>query len=468
MTRAARTEPHSVWAQTLDREVTTPSLRSDPARSREADVVIIGAGYTGLWTAWHLITRRPELDIVVLEAHQVGHGASGRNGGWCSGASPVGLDTLAARIGVEGTHRFQRSLIDTVTAIGDWCRHEGVDAGYAPGGWIQLARNRAQQMRVEQEVATYRRFGFDDTVIRLEDADETALRVRARGVRASSFATHTAAIHPLALVTGLAHAVARRGVTIVEKTSVRQITSTGCETSTGSWRAPWVVRATEGYSASLRGARRDLAPVHSLMIATEPLEDSLWDEIGLQHREVVNDARRLVIYAQRTADGRLAFGGRGAPYHFGSRTGRRFDTHSRIRDHLLTAVRDLWPVLSRVEFPYHWGGPLGVSRDLRPHLVVDRTARRAWAGGYLGDGVAASALTGRALADHVLDRPAPLDASLPGSVRRWEPEPFRFVGVNLMLRLAGAADRFEDRFDRPAPVVDRLLGHPTSPSSPEV
>lgn len=449
----------SVWSL-IGPEPAEDSIVDRPLESRhlrDLDVAIVGAGFTGLWTAWHLLARRPGLKVAVLEAFTVGYGASGRNGGWCSAALPISLDRVARTLGVEATHVLQQRMIDTVTDIGRWCETEGVDADFAPGGWVQLARNPAQAARLADEVAMYRRFGFAEATVRLDDAATTATRVRATRVEASTYATHTAALHPLKLVRGLARAVRSRGGLILEHLPVQEITPQGCVTSKGTITAPWVIRATEGYTASLRNARRDLAPVHSLMIGTETLAPDIWDEIGLRDREVVNDARRLVIYAQRTGDDRLVFGGRGAPYHWGSRTSTRYDTDIRIRSRLVTAARELWPVLERVDFPYHWGGPLGVARDMSPHLVVDARTRRAWAGGYLGDGVASSALAGRALAEHILGESDPAAPARGSGPRRWEREPWRWMGINAMLSVVSWADRYENRTRRQAPVVDRLL-----------
>ena len=231
-------------------------------------------------------------------------------------------------------------------------------------------------------------------------------------------------------------------------------------------RAEVVVRATEGYTAGFRSARRELVPLYSMMIATAPLSDAQWNAIGLASRPTFADGRHTVIYGQRTADGRIAFGGRGAPYHFGSRINSSFDTDQRVCHALIETLHELFPILADAEITHHWGGPLGVPRDMHPTVRFDRRTGLAVAGGYVGDGVATTHLAGRTLADLVTGSDTDL-VRLPWvghRSRRWEPEPLRWSGVNLVRRAAGAADRAEDGtgglVGRPlATLVQRVLGH---------
>jgi glycine/D-amino acid oxidase-like deaminating enzyme len=223
------------------------------------------------------------------------------------------------------------------------------------------------------------------------------------------------------------------------------------------------VRATEGYTPGLRGQQRTVVPVYSLMIATEPLPDRLWDEIGLAGRPTFSDHRHLVIYGQRTADGRLAFGGRGAPYHFGSTVRPDFDVDGTVHAALARTLVELFPALADVTVTHRWGGPLAIARDWFPSVGLDPAARVAWAGGYVGDGVSTTNLAGRTLTDLILGRTtestglAWVDHRSP----TWEPEPFRWLGINAGLSLAGRADRAEERAGRAtwhAKALGRLTG----------
>jgi glycine/D-amino acid oxidase-like deaminating enzyme len=228
--------------------------------------------------------------------------------------------------------------------------------------------------------------------------------------------------------------------------------------------AATVVVATEGWTETLPGLSRRVAPVYSLMVATEPIDEGRWSRVGLAGREVFADHGHVVIYGQRTDDGRIAFGGRGAPYHWGSTIRPEFDEEPTVFDALRTTLRDLLPQLDGIRFTHAWGGPLGIARDWHPSVTWDPVTRTGRAGGYVGDGVAASNLAGRTLADLVLGRDTGLTA-LPWVGHRsprWEPEPLRWLGVNAGLRLAQLADREEEATGRPArlgPVLHRLTAH---------
>jgi glycine/D-amino acid oxidase-like deaminating enzyme len=264
--------------------------------------------------------------------------------------------------------------------------------------------------------------------------------------------------------------VERLGASLYERTTATAIVpGHGSErplvrTTTGSVRADVVVRATEGWTATLPGQRRSLVPLYSLMIATEPLGESFWADAGLAGRETFSDHRHLIIYGQRTADGRLAFGGRGAPYHFSSAIEPGFDRVPRVHAALRDTLIELFPALSDATITHTWGGPLGVPRDWFSSVGIDRGSGLAWAGGYVGDGVATSHLAGRTLADLVLGRDSEL-VRLPWvghRSRRWEPEPLRWLGINAGLWATRTADGTERRRGRPSRLaarMDRLLGH---------
>ncbi len=282
-------------------------------------------------------------------------------------------------------------------------------------------------------------------------------------VHGATYSPDCAAIHPLRLARGLADAVVRLGVRIFEHTPVRSIGPGRLETSTGVVRADTVVRATEGYTADLPGEHRRLVPIYSLIIATEPLGPDLWERIGLRRRETFTDHRHLIVYGQRTADDRIVFGGRGTPYHFGSRIRPAFDRDERVFRRLRDTLVDLLPVLSDTSFTHSWGGCLGVPRDWCASVGLDRGTGVAWAGGYVGDGVSTTNLAGRTLRDLILERDTEL-VRLPWVNHRsprWEPEPLRWLGVNAGLRAMAAADveeRLTERQSRIARLVSPFVG----------
>jgi glycine/D-amino acid oxidase-like deaminating enzyme len=418
----------------------------------EADVAIVGAGYTGLWTAYYLNEIDPALRIAIVEREIAGFGASGRNGGWCSALFPPASSGIARRHGIQAAVAVRRAMHESLVEVGRVAEREGIEADYARGGTVSLARNEAQLIRARELVEEERRLTGPVEGLELlskEDAEDIA---RATRVLGATYTPHCAVVHPLKLVRGLAERVEARGVSVFEHTSASGLRHGEIVTEHGSIRADVVVRATEGYTSSLRGERRRFVPLYSLMIATEPLPAAVWDEIGLRRRETFADLRHMRIYGQRTADDRFAFGGRGAPYHFGSRTRPNFDrdehVHSRLRDVLV----DLFPAVGDYEVTHRWGGALGVPRDWHASVGFDRSRGLAWAGGYVGDGVATANLAGRTLAQLVTGRESDL-TQLPWVGHRsrdWEPEPLRWMGVNGGRLLMTWADRGEARSGRPA------------------
>ncbi|SBT54715.1 Glycine/D-amino acid oxidase (deaminating) [Micromonospora narathiwatensis] len=452
----------SYWLSSVDEPLAPrPGLPGDA----DADVVIVGAGYTGLWTAYYLAVADPSLRIVVLEKEIAGYGASGRNGGWCSALLPTSLPALSRRHGRDRALDMQRAMQETVREVGRVVADEGIDCDWRAGGTVVLARSEVQLGRARAAVAEAREYGLADEDLVLLDAAEAAARCHADGVRGGTYTPHCAAVHPARLVRGLARAVERRGVRIFERTPVTAVRSGAAETPAGVVRAPVVVRATEGFTPALPGQRRTVAPVYSLMVATEPLSEATWAEIGLAERETFSDYRHVIIYGQRTADGRLAFGGRGAPYHFGSRVRPDYDREPRVFAALRRVLGELFPMIGpEVPVSHTWGGPLGVARDWSASVGLDRTTGLAWAGGYVGDGVGSSNLAGRTLADLIRGAASDLTA-LPWVNHRsprWEPEPLRWLAVNAGLRVMFSADEAELRTGRPsrrAAAFSRFLGH---------
>jgi glycine/D-amino acid oxidase-like deaminating enzyme len=429
----------------------------------EADVAIAGAGYTGLWAAYYLSRAEPGLKIVVCEREIAGFGASGRNGGWCSALFPASLGKLERMAGPGQATAMYRAMQATVDEVGRVAAAEGIDCHWAKGGTVQLARSPAQLDRAASEVAEARAFGFGPEDLRLLAADEAREIAGATDLTGGTFTPHCAAIHPARLARGLADAVRGRGVSVFERTPVLTLGPGHVVTPTGTVRARYVIRATEGYTAGLPGHRRAIAPVYSLMIATAPLPAAAWAEIGLASRPTFSDGRHLIIYGQRTADGRLAFGGRGAPYHLGSAVRPSFDRVPAVFAALRRTLAELFPVLGDVEVTHGWGGPIGVPRDWCASVGLDRATGLGWAGGYVGDGVSTTNLAGRTLADLITGTDSEI-TRLPWVGHRsppWEPEPLRWLGVNAGLQAMSWADRHEARTGRPsraAELMGRFLG----------
>jgi glycine/D-amino acid oxidase-like deaminating enzyme len=456
----------SLW---LDQLGGSPVGRPHLAGDIDVDVAIVGAGYSGLWSAYALLRADPSLRVLLIERETVGFGASGRNGGWCVGELAGGLGGAVANWGRDAGVAMTQAIIDTVAEIGRVVADEGIECGFEHGGVIRLARTAPQLQRQREEIDEYRRHGFGDDILCSLTAAEATDRLAATEVLGALHYAPGARVQPALLARGLAEAVERMGATIVEHTAALDIVAgspaarPAVLTDCGTVRADVVVRATEAYTRDLPGMRRALVPLYSLMVATQPLDAATWESIGLHRFETFSDDRRMVIYGQRTTDDRIAFGGRGAPYRFGSGIDASTESRSEVHDRIVATLVELFPQIDGVEITHRWGGVLGVPRDWRPSVGLDRAAGIAWTGGYVGEGVAAANLAGRTIADLVL-RPDSSLVGLPWVQHRspnWEPEPLRWAAINGARRLAGWIDSQESshgRTPRLASVLDRIVG----------
>ncbi|MGW4564509.1 NAD(P)/FAD-dependent oxidoreductase [Streptomyces sp. NPDC004561] len=444
-----------------------PAVREPLPGDATADVVIVGGGYTGLWTAYYLKKAAPFLRITVLEQKFCGYGASGRNGGWLYNGV-AGRDRYARLHGHEAAVRLQKAMNDTVAEVIAVAGAEGIDADVHHGGVLEVATTPAQLARLKAFHEHELSYGEKDR--ELYGARETAERIRIADAVGSTWTPHGARLHPVKLVKGLAAAVEALGVTIHESTPVTEIRPKHAVTPYGTVRAPYVLRCTEGFTASLRGQRRTWLPMNSSMVATEPLTGEQWAAIGWDGRETLGDMAHAYMYAQRTADGRIALGGRGVPYRFGSRTDNDGRTQAATVEALREILTRFFPALAGVRIAHAWSGVLGVPRDWCATVTLDRSTGLGWAGGYVGSGVATTNLAARTLRDLVQQ-----DSGQGGrteltdlpwvnhKVRRWEPEPFRWLGVQGMYATYRAADQRERLHpgigsSRLARVADRVAG----------
>ena len=341
-----------------------------------------------------------------------------------------------------------------VDEIGRVCAAEGIDAGYVKGGSLVVARGSSQLPALESHWDALVTAGRSDHY-ELLDAAETADRVRVEGARGAVFGTQYASMHPGRLVRGLARTVERLGATIHERTAVVEVEPGAGSgrvrpalapsvASSGRRRSCWPARPT---SAQLRPWHRTLLPTYSLIVLTEPLTDEQWATIGWRNRECLASYRLSIDYLTRTEDGRILFGGRGAPYRYGSRIEPAYDRDTRTHAMLRRFVTDWFPSIAGIRFSHAWGGPLGFPRDWLPTFSYDPRTGIASGRGYTGHGVATANLAGRVLADLIVGAETEL-TDLPlvdHRSPRWEPEPFRWIGVRYvqeaMLRIDAKAER---------------------------
>lgn len=437
------------------------SLQPRPALSGDGttDIAIIGAGYTGMWTAYYLKRANPGLDIMLLEAEIAGFGASGRNGGWCSGYFS-GIDQwLEDPDHREAGIRLQKLMFDTVSEIGRVAERESIDCHYERSGALEVAVIPAQLARLREELEHVRDLGFGEDDYRWLPLGEIQDTLRIDHALAGIHMRHCAAIHPSRLARGLAETLVGMGVRIFEKSPVTTLRENTLTTPGGSIRADRVIVATEGYSDSIAGRKRRLIPVHSMMVVTEPLADSQLDEINFHKRYCFGNIDRLVTYGQLTHDKRIAFGCRGT-YHYGSGI-RVFEPGDPGFGSVSETLLRFFSGLEGVHFTHRWGGAMGVSRTLQPSVNYDSERRFGWAGGFFGNGVGATHLAGQTMADLVLgnetERTATPWVNPPGRNRNWEPEPLRWLGIKARAKLMQLSDRAEYGNSPMAPVYRGML-----------
>jgi glycine/D-amino acid oxidase-like deaminating enzyme len=457
----------SYWLETAGDDLTPrPPLRG----AIDADVAILGAGYTGLWTAYELLCRDPSLKVVLLEREIAGFGASGRNGGWIASGLNASSDRLTRRFGRAGMSAIEDAVAGAVDEVGAVCQREGIDADYTKGGSLTVARGPEQVPALEAHWQSLERAGRADGYRRL-DAAGTAERIRIDGALGSVYGSQYAVVHPGKLVRGLARAVERRGGTIFEQTAVTDVEAgalphvrPALRTTNGLVRASAVVLAGEAYLTQLPALHRALLPLYSLIVLTEPISDADWATIGWRAREVVASYRLSVDYLSRTADGRILFGGRGAPYRFGSTIEPAFDRDARTHALLRRMVEAWFPALRGIGFGHAWGGPLGMPRDWIPTFSFDARSGIASGRGYTGHGVSTANLAGRVLAGLILGEQSEL-TTLPLVNHRspkWEPEPFRWIGVRFTQESLLRLDARTARTGRPPTgrsLAERIADH---------
>ncbi|MGH2444908.1 MAG: NAD(P)/FAD-dependent oxidoreductase [Candidatus Limnocylindria bacterium] len=446
-------------------EAETDAAPAPPLDGRtDADVAIIGGGYTGLWTAYQLLSRDPSLRVVVLEADICGGGPSGRNGGfvnsWWDEAS--GLVNL---FGADGARACLAEAAASVDAIGTWCDAHAVDAHYRRQGMLVVSTTPFHDRRLDADVAAAARLG-DAAAFRALSAAEVAERCRSPRFRAGALMRDAATVQPALLARGLRRVVGEMGAAIHEGTRVERVRDgpggrLRVLTPHGEVTARRVVLAVNAWAAGWPDARMRLLAWGSFMVRSEPIPDLVASELGWTGGESIVDARFSVHYLHVTRDGRIAIGAGGGRPGYGGRIGSSFTDDVPSARRAAFAFRWLFPQLRDVRLTDAWGGPIDISADHLLHVWSTRGGRLHVAAGYSGNGVAPSHLAGRILAALALDSDEPI-TRLPvvGRSRIFPPEPFRYVGARLV---RGAMIRREDAEQagrRPHRLLRELSGLP--------
>jgi glycine/D-amino acid oxidase-like deaminating enzyme len=444
---------YSFWLDEADDDLTPrPPLDG----SIRVDVAILGAGFTGLWTAYHLLEREPSLRIAIVEAEIAGFGASGRNGGWCYSGFPLPLGKLVEKYGRDTAKAIQLAMYDSVDDVGRVCELEGIDAHYLKSGVLNLARAPHQLEGQQERMRVIRDLGLEHEY-ELLDADQTAEHVVVAKTLGSIWDKHSATIQPARLARGLARAVERKGATIYEQTRATGFVPgplPRLDTERGNISAKSVVIAGEAYLAGLPQMRRQIIPLTSHIVVTEPLTDEQRSLIGWEQRELLGSWGIYGAYVNHTADGRIAWGAFRSNYPYGSKVTDAIDRDEEIFEHARRGTLDWFPMLRDIRFTHSWGGVYGRPRDHMPTMAYDRQTGIATAYGYTGSGVSTANLSGRLLADQITERETAL-TQLPMATHHspdWEPEPLRWLGVRYV---SWGVKKVTEETERTGQVPDR-------------
>lgn len=414
------------------------------------DVAIIGGGFSGLWSAYHLKQLQPSLKIAIFEQKYVGYGASGRNGGWASAEYPTSNSRLLKEHGVQTYKNLRKSLIESIDEIGQIAKSNAWQIEYAKGGALVFATNKAQLTRISSEIDDEHKFLTKDQASEL---------LNVANIKGGIYTPHCAALNPFNLTQSLAKYLESIGVKIFEESKVEEISDKsllvnghriGCQIS---------IRATEAFTARKWIANQQI-PIYSLMIATERLPSEILTQIRNSQRATFQEACNLITYAQITGDNRLAIGGRGSRYKLFSHLSERSETDVRMHSALEKRAVKWFPQLQSVNFEYRWGGPIALTRRWQSYINYNPITGQAAIGGYVGDGVTLSYLVAKTLAQIIDGQKTPDLPFVNQRIGRWEPEPIRYLAVNAGFKATVVAD-FEERITgRPsliAAVVDPLI-----------
>ena len=426
------------------------NYRKPISKNDSFDVVIIGAGFSGLWSAFHLKQFQPNLKIAILEKEYVGFGASGRNGGWASAEYPTSSNRLIKENGLESYKNLRTAITKSIDEIGEIAKSNNWQIDYAKGGALVFARGNAQLSRISKEI---------DEEHQLLNKSQTTDLLNIPSALGSVFTPHCAALNPFKLVRALADHLEKLGVMIYEQSSVSEIRDKQVEVNGFNVNCTFSIRATEAFTPRKWMGNRQI-PIYSLMVATEPLSNEVVKEIRNTQRATFQEACHLITYAQITSDNRLALGGRGVRYKLFSRLSERSEIDNRMHSALEKRARSWFPQITDAKFEYRWGGAVALTRRWQAYLNFDQATGRAEIGGYVGDGVTLSYLVAKTLAEKMSNIKTANLPFIDQGIGRWEPEPIRYLAVNAGFKATVLADYEEKITNRPsllASIIDPLI-----------
>ena len=371
----------------------------------DADVAVVGGGFTGLWTAWHLLEADPGLTVVVIEAGAVGCGASGRNGGFAMTLLHRSLPDLVAAVGDEQARALHLGAVDSIHAIGRLCEKHGIEADLQPNGLLTVSNSPLQDALVWGEFEAAQRLGLEG--IQFVEGVDLRSQVHSETLRCAVREEACTLLNPARLVRGLKQLVIRAGGRVFEQTPMDRLEDDAAGlrlvTPKGEIRAQRVLLAANAYGTRIPSLRSWVMPFYSYILLSEPLSDEQWSRIGWEGREAMEDRRTFLHYMRPTVDGRLMWAGRDAPYRPRG-PDPKYDRDDRVFGRLQETFAWTFPQLDDVRFEYRWGGPIAVTGRFLPAAGWLDEGRVAYAFGYAGHGVAISHLLSQGVRDLILER----------------------------------------------------------------
>lgn len=439
--QASPPNSHPLWRDGVA-PLELPTLQSD----HTCDVAIVGGGFSGLWSAYHLLIHQPSLRIAIFESHEIGFGASGRNGGWVSADYPVDRKSLQRRYPKKDVEGFTELLRRGVDEIGTIASALSPGANFRKSGALLFATNPLQLDRLKDST---------DPHHHLLTRDEVRSKISINSAMGGLFTPDCATVHPRRLLIGLAEHLSKEGVAIFES-SFATYESGALTVNDHRVESKWLILATEAFG----DRSRERIPLYSLMVATRSLTDSEREKIGWNPGLAIAEATNNVNYAQLTSDLRMAVGGRGADYPFASRLDPRLESNTETHRSLKELIKSWFVQLDEVEITHHWGGPIAIRRNWESLIRVDHLRGVAELGGYVGDGMTMSFIAARAVAERIMKGSDPLvDMPIDSgerSPRLWPLEPLRYIGARSMLSAIQRADSKEKRGRKPR-LISRFL-----------
>ncbi|MEX1219607.1 MAG: FAD-binding oxidoreductase [Solirubrobacterales bacterium] len=456
---------HSAYGYWIE-EAGLPSLAPALDRDLDVDVVIVGGGFTGMWTAWHLTEADPELKIALLESDRIGCGPSGRNGGFAD-SMWVSFARLSDRYGVSAALEVAQASEESVDQIGDFCERQGVDAWFRKAGYLNVSTSAAQDGSWMENTDPITLAGQLRVFTEL-DSEGVAKVCRSPRFRGGALYADAATLQPARLAFGIRAALIDRGVALFENSQVVRVEDgpggVTVTTPRGRVRAERVVLAA-GPALAGRGSpvRSSITIASSHMVISEPVPE-LIEEIGWTGGEAISDCRALLNYFRTTPDGRIAFGWGGGRIAPGGHRFGRAEIDREVVDQVGIALREYFPGLVGRRLDHAWGGPIDASATHLPHVVRLPSGRGFAAFGYTGNGVGPSQMIGRSLASLAIgrqDRYSSLALVEPAAaLTRVPPEPFRFVGGTVIREAIGRKEAAEAEGGRPGPLVSVISAVP--------